>query len=509
MNKESEMKADKSSGEPNIILIEADQLTGYVLPVYNPEGQAISPNITKLANEGVLFNNAYCVSPLCCPSRASMFSGSRPSRNKVWGNGSEFSADIPTMMHFLKHGGYRTVVSGKTHFIGPDQLHGFDKRLTTDIYPSDFSWSIDWKPQVEHRIGTSVKKLEVSGLCKTNNQILYDTEVQFRAVEFLRYEALQPKESPFFLHVSYTQPHEAYQSVPKFWDLYEDVDIKMPSQPEDSEDDIHPVTQWLKVHHGIDQYPPSEDTIRASRRAYYAMITQIDEYVGELVNELKHLGLYENTIIIFTSDHGDMMGERGMWYKRTFFEQSVKVPLIVHNPKRYVPKVLDEVVSHTDMCATISDMGSNIEDYLRFGSSDGSSFKPLLEGDMPQWKDQAVMEYFGPGVEEPWLCIREGAFKYVYTRNNDPLLFNVVEDPTEVKNLYGQDEYKELAEKLHAALFSDLDIEKTTKDAGDSKQTRLFLHKALEGSEGYHWDYQPDFDAQKQYVRGPNTPSSC
>ena len=252
--------------------------------------------------------------------------------------GSEFSSDIPTMMHFLRHAGYRNIVSGKTHFIGADQSHGFDRRLTTDIYPSDFAWSIDWRPHVEHRIGTSVKKLEVSGLCRTNNQILFDAEVQFRAIEFLRYEALEPQEKPFFLHVSYTQPHESYQSVPKFWDLYDDVEIRLPEQGEDAEADRHPVTRWLKIHHGIDQFPPSDHTIRASRRAYYAMITQIDEYVGEIMAELAHLGLVEDTIVLFCSDHGDMVGERGMWFKRNFYDKSVKVPLIVHNPKRYAPE---------------------------------------------------------------------------------------------------------------------------------------------------------------------------
>ena len=494
---------------PNIILIQADQMASFVLPFYDPRGQAIAPNLAKLAAEGVLFNNTYCNSPLCCPSRACMFTGANSSRNEVWGNGSEFSSDLPTMMHFLRHAGYRNVVSGKTHFIGADQLHGFDKRLTTDIYPADLGWSIDWKPHVEHRIGTSVKKLDVSGLCRTNNQILYDAEVQFRAVEFLRYEALEPEDSPFFLHVSYTQPHESYQSVPKFWDLYDDVDIALPEQGEDAEEDTHPVTGWLKIHHGIDQFPPSDDTIRASRRAYYAMITQIDEYVGEIMAELSHLGLAEDTIVIFCSDHGDMMGERNMWFKRSFYDKSVKVPLIVHNLKRYAPKVEDKIVSLADLCPTVADLGGGGGVAEQYGNDHSHSFKGLIEGDMPEWKNRAVMEYFGPGVEEPWLAIRRGDFKYVYTRNHEPLLFNVVEDPLETRNLAGKDEHTVLIVAMHDLLFAGLDLEATTAKAAASKQTRLFLHNVLKGSEGYHWDYQPNFDATKQYVRGPNKPATC
>ncbi|MDE0770052.1 MAG: choline-sulfatase [Opitutaceae bacterium] len=502
------MEKNTQSDQPNIILIQADQMASFVLPFCNPAGQAITPNLSKLAEEGVLLNNAYSNSPLCCPARACMFTGLQPSSTEVWGNGSEFRSSLPTMMHYLRHAGYRSVVSGKTHFIGADQLHGFDKRLTTDMYPSDFSWSIDWKPNVEHRIGTSVKKLEVSGLCRTNNQILFDTEVQYRTIEYLRYEAMEPKESPFFLHVSFTQPHEAYQSVPKFWDQYENVDIELPSQSEDTEDDMHPVTRWLKIHHGIDQHPPSKETVRDSRRAYYAMITQIDEYVGEIVTELKTMDLYDDTVIIFTSDHGDMMGERGMWYKRTFYEGSVKVPMIVHNPKRYTPKKTDAIVSLADLCPTLADMGGNGKEAIRYGKNESHSFLGVIKGESSEWKDEAIMEYFGPGVEEPWLCIRKGPYKYVYTRNHDPLLFNVVEDPSETVNLCNEEEHLERVGALHSALMRDINIEATTEKAAESKQTRLFLHDALKGSEGYHWDYDPDFDATKRYVRGPNMPST-
>ena len=187
---------------PNILLIEADQLAAFALSMYRPGSQAKTPHLDALAQTGVVFENAYSNSPLCCPSRASKFSGRLPSSHEVWGNGAEFRSDIPTMMHFLRSGGYRCVVSGKCHFIGADQLHGFNKRLTTDMYPSGFDWTIDWADGVEHRDGTSVKKLGVSGLCKTNNQNLYDAEVQFRAIEYLRYEALNKQDSPFFLHVS-------------------------------------------------------------------------------------------------------------------------------------------------------------------------------------------------------------------------------------------------------------------------------------------------------------------
>ncbi|MEO1018915.1 MAG: choline-sulfatase [Pseudomonadota bacterium] len=493
---------------PNIILIEADQMAAFPLSFYNPNGQAATPNLDTLAREGVIFENAYCNSPLCCPSRASKFTGRLPTNHKVWGNGSEFASDMPTMMHFLRSAAYRTVVSGKCHFVGADQLHGFDRRLTSDMYPSNFDWTIDWRPHVDHRPGTSVTKLDVSGPCRTNNQILYDSEVQFRSVEFLRYEALNAPESPFFLHVSYTQPHDSYQSVPKYLDLYKDTEIAPPRLAD--EPVPNPVTDWLKIHHGIDQYPPSEERIRESRRAYYAMISHLDDFIGELVEELKHLELYEDTIIIFTSDHGDMMGERNMWFKRTFYDHSSKVPLIIHAPSRFTARRVPESITLADLCPTLAEIAGAKEASDRYGSADSASFLGLLESSPEGWRNTAHIQYFGPGVEQPWFAIRKGDHKYAYIHGFGGLLFNLAEDPDERVNLANDPKMQELIEALHRELLGDLDLDRLTDHVVTSKQTRRFLHESLAGSEGYVWDYQPFFDASKQYVRGGvNKPQTC
>lgn len=410
------------------------------------------------------------------------------------------------MMHFLRSAGYRCTVSGKCHFIGADQLHGFDKRLTTDMYPAGFDWTIDWDWGPIHREGTSTKKLAVSGLCKTNNQILYDAEVQFRALEYLRYEALNGEENPFFLHVSYTQPHEAYQSIPEYWERYADVDITLPEIKEDTEP--HATTAWLKIHHGIDQFPPDENAIRDSRRAYYAMISHLDDYVGELIAELKHLGLYENTAILFCSDHGDMLGERGMWFKRTFYEGSLQVPLIAHCPALFNSGRRSECVTLADLCPTLAELGGAKEVSDLYGSPDSASFLGLLIDTSDSVKNEAIAEYYGPGVIEPWLAIRQDNWKYVWTRNHDDLLFNLDVDPGEQRNLSNDSSCTEIRAGLRKRLLGRYDVEEMTKRAAISKSTRVFLKQALETNCGYSWDYQPQFDATVQYVRGVNNPST-
>ncbi len=496
------------TGKPNILLIEADQMAAFPLDFYGQGGQAITPHLTALARDGVVFENAYCNSPLCSPSRASKFTGRLPTSHEVWGNGAELPSETPTLMHFLRSSGYRTVCSGKCHFVGADQLHGFDKRLTTDMYPSNFDWSIDWEPEVDHRPGTSVQKLAVSGQCRTNNQILYDSEVQFRTIEFLRYEALEQPDSPFFLHVSYTQPHDSYQSVPKYLEQYKDMEIKPPRLS--SEPIPNPVTDWLAVHHGIDQFPPTEERIRASREAYYAMITHLDEFVGEIIAELKLLGLYEDTLIIFTSDHGDMMGERNMWFKRTFWEHSAKVPMVFHQPSQLAPRRITQSVTLADLCPTLSEIGGASEACNEWGSSDSASFAKLLRGDDPTWRDTASIQYFGPGIEAPWFATRKGDFKYAYIHGWGGVLINLAEDPDETTNLVDDPDHAKIAADLHDLAVGRFDLDTLTQAVKRNKKQRCFLHQTLKGSPGYVWDHQPDFDGSKQYVRGGvNKPVTC
>lgn len=494
--------------KPNILLIEADQMAAFPLEFCNAQGQAITPHLSALARDGVVFENAYCNAPLCCPSRASKFTGRLPTSHQIWGNGAELPSETPTFMHFLRSAGYRTVCSGKCHFVGADQLHGFDKRLTTDMYPSNFDWSIDWDPEVDHRPGTSVQKLAVSGPCRTNNQILYDSEVQFRAIEFLRYEALEQPDSPFFLHVSYTQPHDSYQSVPKYLDQYAGSEIAPPRL--DDEPIPNPVTDWLAVHHGINRYPPTDERIRASRTAYYAMITHLDEFVGDIVAELKLLGLYEDTLIVFTSDHGDMMGERNMWFKRTFWEHSVKVPLVFHQPSRLAPRRVPQVVTLADLCPTLSEIGGASEVCSEWGSGDSASFAALLTGEDPAWRNTAEIQYFGPGIEAPWFAMRKGDFKYAYIHGWGGILIDLAADPDETINLVNDPKHADLVAELHGLLVGRFDLDALTAAVKRNKKQRCFLHQSLKGSPGYVWDHQPDFDSAQQYVRGGvNKPVTC
>lgn len=140
---------------PNVLYIMADQMSAPMLSMYNKDSVVKTPNLDSLANKGVVFDSAYCNSPLCAPSRFTMVTGQLPSKIGGYDNASDFAADTPTYAHYLRSAGYHTALAGKMHFIGPDQLHGFEERLTTDIYPGDYGWTVDWdnpvRPCLSHR----------------------------------------------------------------------------------------------------------------------------------------------------------------------------------------------------------------------------------------------------------------------------------------------------------------------------------------------------------------------
>src|SRR5215472_15589248 len=214
---------------PDILIVMADQLTPSALPFYGNQ-MTQSPTFSWLAGSGVVFDAAYTASPLCAPARASLLTGLLPSRTGVYDNAAEFRAEIPTFAHYLRSAGYRTVLSGKMHFCGPDQLHGFEERLTTDIYPADYGWTPDWdhphdRPTWYHDMSSVLD----AGPCVRSNQLDFDDEVAFAAERSLFGHLRSGDERPFCYVVSFSHPHDPFAISQPWWDLYRDEDIPMPS----------------------------------------------------------------------------------------------------------------------------------------------------------------------------------------------------------------------------------------------------------------------------------------
>ncbi len=360
---------------PNILIVMADQMAPAFLPIYG-HSLTRAPNMQQLARDGVVFDNAYCNSPLCAPSRASFMSGLLPSRTRVYDNAAEFAADIPTFAHALRLRGYRTILSGKMHFCGPDQLHGFEQRLTTDIYPADFGWTPDWdRPDYRPSWYHNMSSVRDAGVCIRTNQLDFDDEAAFMAERAI-FDLVRSKDQrPFLLVASFTHPHDPFAVPQHYWDLYRDSDIDMPA----SAPAIDAHSRRLRHVCAMDSEPVTEAQVRAARRAYYGAIAYVDDLLGRLMQALRSAALAEDTIVVLTSDHGEMLGERGLWYKMSFLEGACRVPLVIASPGRFAPRRVGASVSLVDLMPTLIELAGGNAQSLGI-DIDGHSLAPHLRG---------------------------------------------------------------------------------------------------------------------------------
>ncbi|MDP9137961.1 MAG: choline-sulfatase [Pseudomonadota bacterium] len=490
------------ASQPNILVIMADQLGAQFLAPYRAAGGAKTPHIDRLAAEGVVFENAYTASPLCAPARATVMNGLLPSRTGVYDNAAEFSSSIPTFAHYLRLAGYRTCLSGKMHFVGPDQLHGFEERLTTDIYPADFGWTPDWRLKQEridwwyHNM-TSVLQ---PGIAEITNQLEYDDEAAFLAVrrlyDFVRYDADQP----FCLMASFTHPHDPYAARERFWNLYRDSEIELPVVPALSPGNLDPHSRRLYEVSAMDRYRVTDADIRAARHGYFANISYVDDLIGQLLQALRATGRLDDTVIAFTSDHGDFLGELGLWYKMSFLEPSARVPLLLWSPGRFAPRRVRQPVTLADLLPTFQDLATGGKGRLA-RPIDGMSLHGLLHGASEDASATAWGEYLAEGAVAPMYMLRRDRWKFIHTPSDPDQLFDLAEDPNELHNLATTAAHQTLAQSLRGEVAAKFDIERINREVLQSQQARLMMFEALKRGHHFPWDFQPLRDASEQYTR--------
>ena len=473
---------------PNVLLVMTDQLVPFLTGAYgHPVVQ--TPNLDRLAAAGIRFDAAYTPYPLCAPARAAFMTGRYASTLGCYDNAAPLPSDQPTIAHYLGVAGYETVLSGKMHFIGPDQLHGFRHRLTTDVFPA----GMDWVP-IEDPEGKFVRGGHAHGYVPPNvgpttwtKFLSYDEEVQFRALEYLRERARLQREEPFFLVVSFHHPHDPFLLTPELWDIYDGAEIEVPRYPETI--DYSAMDRWANDAHATDEVDFTPENLRALRRAYYGLVTYVDRKLGELLSVLEQTGQRDETIVIFTSDHGDMLGERRMVQKRVFYEWSVRAPLVVALPNgRGAGSTRADPVSLLDLVPTLLDV-AGVEQRLPL---DGVSLLDV------QAERVIVSEYHVEKVRAPCFMVRTRRYKYVYVHEHDDQLFDLDADPGEWRNLVR--ELPDVAAELRDVILAQFDPDAIAADGEASVRRRDLIRRANERN-GTRWDYQPAFDATKQYVR--------
>jgi choline-sulfatase len=482
---------------PNVLLLMADQLAASWLPAY---GHRVvrTPHLSALAESATVFDSAYCPSPLCAPSRAGLLTGRLPSRTGVFDNAAELPAGAPTLTHALRAAGWFTALAGKMHFVGPDQLHGFEERLTTDIYPGDLDWTPDWRLAAGEHLPWyhTMESVLEPGVCAASMQQDYDDEVAFRAVRAIYDRARADDGRPFFLAVSFANPHDPWELRSRYWDLYDRSQVDLPAVPALPLDETDPHSRRLREMCGVDDASVSDEQVRAARHGYYAAVSYLDERVGEVLGALAEAGLDDDTIVVFTSDHGEMLGERGLWFKMSFFDQSARVPLFVRAPGGAGGRRVAEPVSLLDVGPTLLELGGQAP----LGDVDGESLVPLMGTAGGRRSQPVAGEYLAEGVNAPAVMVRRGSHKLIVCPGDPDQLYDLAEDPAELVNLAGSPEHEQVLRDLHDEVGRRWDLEELERRVLASQTERRLVLRALGEGAFRSWAYEPA--PKDRYVRG-------
>ncbi|MEQ8652010.1 MAG: choline-sulfatase [Kiloniellales bacterium] len=485
--------------QPNILLLQVDQLSAQSLAAYG-DPVCVTPTLDRLANRGVVFERAYCNFPLCAPARFSMASGRLPSAIGAYDNAAEFPASIPSYAHHLRRRGYLTLLSGKMHFIGPDQLHGFERRLTPELYPADFSWVPNWENEGK-RDTNDARGVRTAGVCARSVQIDYDEAVAHKAEQQLYDLARTKNERPFFLQVSFTHPHEPFLCQQGFWDLYEGKTIPLPrvGSPAEIQLDAHS-RRLLQDFDMLGERFTEEEVLRA-RRAYYGSISYIDSLVARVLAALKATGADKTTAVIFTSDHGEMLGERGLWFKKHFFERALRIPLLVYAPWLAAER-RSELVSLVDLLPTLNGIADAQPWRDESEQLDGEDLTGLLGRSGTSRERSVYAEYLAEATPGPIVMIRRGRYKFVYCEHDPALLFDLETDPDEMVNLAEAPEQAGAIAALRAEIDARWNLPDLAQRVRHSQQQRLLIRGAMRQGQAAEWERTTTLSDTGQWYRG-------
>ena len=450
----------KTPNKPNIIFICSDQhankYTGYMGHPF-----VKTPNMDRIARDGTVFESCYTGNPVCVPGRSSMMTGMYASDCNSFCNSTVWDGSHPLWSNRLKDVGYYCRATGKldlndkldTGFVEVETKHGHASN--PDIT------SLFRRP-----VGYRIKSREgVNGKSSTNRN--GDINKAKTALTFINEQSADLKQ-PWALYVGFHEPHPKYVGFEKYYNMYYPNQVDMPNIPPGHLEDLHLVYQELRHFKRI-ATPVPEERIRRARAAYYAMISELDEYIGWLMDALENSDQLKNTIFIYTSDHGESLGEHGLWYKNNLYDGAARVPLIMMGPGIPKDKRVKNPVGHVDVVETLLEW-ANIE---RPPELRGYSLAPLLKGKSGDHPGFAFSETHSEGNCTGSFMIRKGDWKYIHFTWYDDLLFNVKEDPNEFNNRINDQSASEILEELKSILNYQVDTEKVTLKAFKTQEEFL------------------------------------
>ncbi len=454
---------------PNFLILMSDQHNPHVLGC-NGDRVVRTPHMDSLAERGVLFEHAYCQAPLCVPSRMSFLTGQQPSGIKVWTNQCILPSDVASFAHALGAAGYETVLIGRMHFVGADQWHGFEKRAVGSLTAVHmFGRKPGLAPELVGATGQSRRAVTTAWPGRTAYQ-LYDEAVAKASAEFLRTKA-DAGDRPFCVVAGFVLPHCPFVCPREDWAYYHER-VTLPELPDGYFESLHPAVKLWRQGRGVEDL--SEEEIRRARTGYYGIVTHFDRQLGVVMDALRRAGLDKDTVVIYTSDHGEMAGEHGMWWKSNFYEGAVSVPLIVSCPERFEPgRRVGNVVSLVDISATLLDLAG--ADPMPAGA--GQSLVPLLDNEKVDWPDETFSEHYGRREAPAARMIRRGRWKLVHHEGYRPQLFDLQSDPEELNDLGEDAGCEQVRRQLHERVLSGWSAREMEEELARRRQHHPLLRE--------------------------------
>src|SRR5687768_8732032 len=412
----------------------------------------ITPNLDRLAARGLRFTDAYTTCPICVPARAAFAVGKYLYQIGYWDNADPYDGKIPSWHHRLRDRGHRVVSVGKLHFRSNDDDNGFSESIVPmNVFErkGDLYGLLRGDDMPARADGKKLAGLAGPG---ESEYTWYDREIASRAQIWLREEANKYRDKPWVLFVSFVAPHFPLTAPPHCYYRYPFDRIPMPKLYR--QENLHPYVRDQAENTGYDKYFKDEAAVKRARAGYFGLVSSLDENIGHILNTLEEMGISGNTRVLYTSDHGDNLGARGLWGKQVMYEEAAKVPMILAGPDVPVG-VRREPVSHVDCYPTIMEcVGEEAPE---------ASGISLLK----KQERVIVSEYHASSSRSGEFMIRNGKWKYVYFVHypDRPELFDLESDPEELKNLAGDRNHKKILDECEAKLRSMLDPEEVDRRA--------------------------------------------
>lgn len=462
---------------PNFLIFMSDEHAPGCLGAY---GHPVvrTPVLDRLCRESVSFSQAYAAYPMCTPARMSFMTGHYTPEHRVWELGDPLDAALPTWAHALRHAGYDTALAGRMHFIGAEQLHGFARRLHPDVpeyagYPPAYAYG-DWDGDRRQRV--MLEPVAAAGPADGDTPYQqYDRVVCDAAIRELHAIASREDRQPWALAVGLIHPHFPFRVSDPWYNCYHDADIPLPATPPEGrafDGCIPEIFRGIRRWSGLSSDGLSDDRVREARRCYYGMVSFMDAQIGRVLEAFERLGLAGDTYVVYLSDHGESLGEHGLWAKMTFYEDSIRIPWMIRCPDgRGAGSVCPAPVSQVDWLPTVLELAG---DAPWLEALPGRSLAPLLADPAETWPDRVVLaDYACAGVAAPLRMVRRGRWKACFGDGVPPALFDLQADPHEWDDRAREAGCQPLLDELLAVARADGWDSATLRPAVLTHQRRL------------------------------------